>query len=80
MPIQQVPGTSLRYYLLCFDKEGQERSDDPYGRKLSDQMLSDISRESPTEIFLLSHGWKGDVPAAQEQYNNWIKAMTVCPR
>src|SRR5208283_2196588 len=25
-----------------------------------------------------SHGWKGDVPAAQEQYNNWIKAMTTC--
>jgi hypothetical protein len=28
----------------------------------------------------MSHGWKGDVPAAREQYNRWIHAMAVCTR
>jgi hypothetical protein len=78
MPIQQIPDTSLRYFLMCFDKNGRERTDDPDGPRLSERLLSDIAKQSPTDIFLLSHGWKGDVPAAQEQYNNWIKAMTNC--
>src|SRR5262249_38177128 len=25
--------------------------------------------------FILSHGWKGDIPAAIEQYDNWIATM-----
>ena len=26
----------------------------------------------------MSHGWKGDIPAAREQYNRWIQAMAGC--
>ena len=31
--------------------------------------------EQPSHVFLFSHGWKGDVAAARDQYNRWIKAM-----
>jgi hypothetical protein len=26
----------------------------------------------------MSHTWKGDIPAARDQYNSWIKAMMAC--
>lgn len=79
MPIEELPDTELRYYLIAFDKLGQERTDDPDGGRLSERVLSDISSQPPSDVFLISHGWKGDVPAAREQYNNWIRAMTLCP-
>ena len=31
MPIEQIPGSDLRYYLVAFDGEGRERTDDPAG-------------------------------------------------
>ena len=79
MPIERVPDTSLTYYLIAFDKKGRERGDDPDGGTLSRRALSDIAAQPPTDVFLISHGWKGDVPAAREQCNNWIRAMTMCP-
>ena len=39
------------------------------------------SRGRPlTDVFLLSHGWKGDVPAARRQYGAWVAAMAGCPQ
>ena len=29
-------------------------------------------------MFVLSHGWMGDVPAARHQYGRWIGAMAAC--
>src|SRR4051794_6248605 len=34
---------------------------------------------SVTDVFLLSHGWRGDLPAARDQYGRWIAAMAGCP-
>lgn len=78
MSIQQVPGTDLRYYLVAYDKNGNERPDDPDGR-MSERIAQAIHDDQITDVFIMSHGWKGDVPAAIEQYDRWIKAMADCP-
>lgn len=74
MPIEKVPNTSLNYYLIAFDKEGNER-DEADGKKLSEQILAVLANEPITDVFLMSHGWMGDIPAARDQYNDWIGAM-----
>ncbi len=76
-PREQVVGTDLSYYLLNYDANSQERLDHPAG-KISTHILSAIESEPITDIFLFSHGWRGDVPAAKEQYQGWIKAMADC--
>jgi len=74
MPFKTIPGTDEQYGLLSFDGNGQERTDD--GPGLFSQVLLEKARtEQPTNIFFFSHGWKGDVPAAVDQYNRWIGAM-----
>ena len=70
MPIEHVPDAPITYYLMAFDSNGVERNDDPDGDTLSERLLADVSAQSPTDIFVSCHGWKGDVPAAREQYNN----------
>ena len=77
MPIQQVPGTDLAYHLISYDKNGQERSDDPSG--VMSALAAAAVRDQPiTDVFVISHGWQGDVPAAIKQYDNWITAMAGC--
>jgi hypothetical protein len=79
MPVESVPGADLKYYLIAFDKDGRERTGDPDGLGLdglmSRRILEVLRGEPVTDVFLLSHGWKGDIPAAREQYNAWIGAM-----
>ena len=79
MSIESVPGTPLSYYLISFDKNGIERTDDPDGGTFSRRVLADLQSQPITDVFLLSHGWKGDVEAARDQYNHWIAAMVACP-
>ncbi len=77
MPFQDIAGTGERYALVCFDKKGVERPDDPdaSGGKLSDRVIEDLKTGAYTSVFLFSHGWKGDIPAAIKQYDKWIQAM-----
>jgi hypothetical protein len=75
MPIETAPGTSLKYYLITFDKNGKEY--DEAGERLSQQILDVLAHEPITDVFLFSHGWMGDIPAARKQYNNWVKAMAA---
>jgi hypothetical protein len=59
--------------LISFDAQGQERSE---GRGLmSDQLLAEAAREPLTNVFFFCHGWKGDLPAAKDQYDRWIGAV-----
>ena len=79
MPIERVPNTDLPYYLIAFDSAAHERTDDPDGR-VSDKVV-DIAAGADrpvTDVFLMSHGWKGDIPAARDQYNRWLGAMFAC--
>ncbi len=74
MPKETVRNTSLNYYLIAFDEKGNER-DEPDGKKLSEQIFSELAKEPITDVFIMSHGWMSDVPAARSQYNEWIGAM-----
>ncbi|MFB2920616.1 hypothetical protein [Aerosakkonema funiforme] len=75
MPVKTVPGTSLNYYLIAFDAAGNER--EVYGIRASQEVLKVLSIEAITDVFLISHGWLGDIPAAYQQYDKWIAAMAV---
>jgi hypothetical protein len=79
MPTRLTPTHQLPYFLLCVDKNGDERREDD-GSLLSERILATVKDASPrvTDVFVMSHGWKGDVPAAIDQYNRWIDAMAEC--
>jgi hypothetical protein len=74
MPIELVPETSLQYYLISFDAAGNERKESD-GSLLSQTLLDTLAKESFSDVFIFSHGWLGDIPAARSQYNRWILAM-----
>lgn len=78
MALETVPDTSLQYYLINYDKDGNER-DEPDGSKTSQAVLEVLAREPITDVFIFSHGWQGDIPAAQKQYSRWIQAMVANP-
>jgi hypothetical protein len=73
MPRRQVPGTNIDYYLVLFDADGNERIESS-GQRLSEELL-DKATVGVTDVFVLSHGWKGDIPAAISQYDAWIGQM-----
>src|SRR5689334_2526499 len=77
MPIRSVPGANLTYYLACYDKDGAERAEGADGT-ISERIVAAIRNDGITDVFLASHGWKGDVPAAIAQYDLWIGAMAKC--
>jgi hypothetical protein len=75
MSHRTIPGMSTQYALINFDKDGNERTDDAAGGRFSERLIEQARTEKPTDIFLFSHGWKGDVGAAVDQYDRWIGAM-----
>jgi hypothetical protein len=77
MPIEQIPGSDLRYYLVAFDGEGRERTDDPAG-VMSERIVSALEEQPVTDVFIMSHGWRADLPSAKRQYAAWIGAMLAC--
>ena len=79
MPTRQTPRHKLPYYLLCVDESGKERREAD-GTLLSERIVAAVGGSDPrvTDVFVMSHGWKGDVPAAIEQYDRWIDAMAEC--
>lgn len=80
MTIETVTGSDVQYYLVSYDKDGKERADDPDapGGTLSGVVKETLASQPITDVFFMSHGWKGDVPAAKEQYDKWIGAMLEC--
>ena len=77
MPFRNIPQTQHQYALIAFDSAGNERRDDPDGVDgvISGRILKQAAQDKPTHVFLFSHGWKGDLHAAIDQYDRWIKAM-----
>ena len=78
MPLRRIPGTDLEYFLVVHDEAGRERPE-PEGTMLSETVLQRASSSAApvSDVFFTSHGWKGDVPAAIEQYDKWIAAMAA---
>jgi hypothetical protein len=77
MPMRTIPASGAKYGLICFDANGEERPNDPDGggATMSQRLLEIAAGEDITNIFLFSHGWMGDVPAAVNQYDRWIHAF-----
>ena len=75
MSLETVSGTSLQYHLVAFDAAGLEREES--GGRWSQRLVKILSGEPITDVFLFSHGWQGDIPAARDQYNRWIGAMAA---
>lgn len=76
MPYRTIPGTQTQYALVVADRYGKEVTD-PRGinGRMTSRIIQDIQRNAPTDVFICSHGWLGDVPAAIEQYDKWIRAL-----
>ena len=79
MPIQHIDETNLDYYLISYDDQGRERPEAD-GKLLSEAVRARVADQSDkiTDVFFISHGWKGDVPAAIEQYDLWVNEMGKC--
>jgi len=79
MPVRHIENTDLEYQLLCCDKDGVERPEKD-GSLSSKGILAQLvdPTQAITDVFVMSHGWKGDVPAAVEQYDRWVAAMAAC--
>lgn len=71
-PTERVPGTDLGYYLLAFDADGRDRAPEA-----TRGAIEALGSKLVTDVWLFSHGWRGDVPAAREQYAGWIRAMAA---
>lgn len=76
MPVRTVPNTTAMYQLISFDANGVERPE-PDGSLLSEAIVARLrdANEGITDVFFSSHGWKGDIPAAIEQYDLWVASM-----
>jgi len=71
MPKRTV--NNIDYYLLLLNENGEERLEAD-GTRLS-ETLAELVTDGVTDVFLTSHGWKGDIPAAISQYDRWIGVM-----
>jgi hypothetical protein len=60
---------------VLFDSNGNERPE--LDGSLLSTALREAVRDGATDVFLTSHGWKGDIPAAISQYNSWIGTMAA---
>jgi pimeloyl-ACP methyl ester carboxylesterase len=79
MPYRSIPGGSSRYALVAFDQEGHESTKDPDGLAgcFSRRLISDFAQDTVTDVFLISHGWMGDMPAAIDEYDHWFGAQVA---
>jgi hypothetical protein len=74
--VETIPNTKLSYFLIPYDSDGKEGPDE--AGLLSERVLEAVKQGDVSDVLLLSHGWKGDLPAAQDQYNRWIAAAARC--
>ena len=75
MSLRTVPGTGQQYHLICFDKRGAEvpDADGSVASGLAMAALADPAA-GVTDVFIISHGWQGDLADAIRQYDSWIGA------
>ncbi len=79
MPRFTATDRRAAFDLICYDASGRERTDDPNGL-MSDLILRRLAADDSgvTDVFLMGHGWMGDLPAARAHYGAWLEAMAKC--
>ncbi len=77
MPIRKIPGSNAQYRLLAVNEAGLEAANDPDvpAGRMSDAVIAELAEGRVTDVFFWSHGWKGDVKEAFDQYDRWIGAF-----
>jgi hypothetical protein len=45
---------------------------------MSQRVVNALEELPVTDVFVMSHGWRADVPSAKRQYAAWIGAMLAC--
>ncbi|MFT4137204.1 hypothetical protein [Microbacterium sp.] len=75
MSLRRIPGKDQEYYLISYDKHGDERPDAD-GTHASAEALEALQRPGAdvTDVFILCHGWQGDYDGAIAQYDRWLGA------
>lgn len=76
LSFETIPETDFQYGLIHFDADGRERLDDTAGT-MSKVLIDQVNQKQITDVFFFCHGWMGDVRAAKEQYNAWIKMFAT---
>jgi hypothetical protein len=66
MGFHEIRDTGTRYGLVAFDSNGIERPE--FTGKFSQMLVEEVTTQPVTNVLFFSHGWKGDVAAATEQY------------
>lgn len=80
MPKRDLPTVQASYYLLSVDEDAREVPDPQVpGGKTSDSVIEAVKASVTTDVFIWSHGWKGDLPGAYEQYDKWVGAFWSLP-
>src|SRR5258708_30433095 len=77
MGFHTISDIGVRYGLIAFDRKGIERPE--AGGMFNEKLIEEVSTQRITNVFFFSHGWKGDLPAAIEQYDSWIAALMKAP-
>ncbi|MEA3291159.1 MAG: hypothetical protein U9Q71_02450, partial [Pseudomonadota bacterium] len=68
--LQLEDGTEFPYYIIPFDKRGLCQA--PETR---DQLVSHLSTEDYTDVYLFSHGWNNDWTVATDRYEHFIEGF-----
>lgn len=63
----------IDYWMVEFDKHGNEVLDS--GQLASDEVLSRLRADPITDVFVVSHGWKGTWASSRPAYDDWIRAF-----
>jgi hypothetical protein len=79
MPVETVPtNPPTNYFLVAYGDDLTERTENE--GKLTDSILERLRTDAQGDrairhVFILSHGWRADVPAARRHYEGWIRLM-----
>jgi hypothetical protein len=75
MGVETIRNSDIQYCLISFDADGNERPEQ--AGRISQILIDKAKADAVTNVFFFCHGWKGDLSAAREQYERWIKAFAT---
>ena len=73
--LRTIDHQPIDYWLIKYDKHGNEVLDS--GELASEEVLQALKSSTATDVYVVSHGWKGTWESAQSQYDRWIAAVAA---